>query len=206
MIAAGRNIGKRSWYIAKPTAEELYNLNTKILVFCNNPNMVTKWNRWESKLKISILKKVFLSVLCFCFVLFCFSMLWLLFVLFLGDVGVFLASYTRPHARRLSLFFELDKFLTVDQYLCFVSFPVWAVGRKTEGADCRAEKDWRCNQVKLNSRITELITEPRRSFTHKTLYKNAYLLQATKWSKPKLIALHIPIKPIVSFLCHARRV
>ena len=46
--------------------------------------------------------------------------------------------------------FELDKFLTVDQYLCFVSFPVWAVGRKTEGADCGAEKDWRGNQVKLN--------------------------------------------------------
>ena len=108
MIAAGRNIGKRSWYIAKPTAEELYNLNTKILVFCNNPNMVTTWNRWESKLKISILKKVFLSVLCFCFVLFCFSMLWLLFVSFLGDVGVFLASYTRPHAPRLSLFFCLN--------------------------------------------------------------------------------------------------
>ena len=81
--------------------------------------------------------------------------------------------------------FELDKFLTVDQYLCFVSFPVWAVGRKTEGADWRAEKDWRCNQVKLNSRITELITEPRRSFTHKTLYKNAYLASGHKGVKTK---------------------
>ena len=50
------------------------------------------------QIKMSILYKVFLSVLCFCFVCFVFSMLLLLFVLFLGDVCVILASYSRPYA------------------------------------------------------------------------------------------------------------
>ena len=100
---------------------------------------------------------------------------------------------------------ELDKFLTVDQYLCFVSFPDWAVGRKTEGADCRAEKDWRCNQVKLNSRITELITEPRRSFTHKTLYKNAYLASGHKVVETKAYSASPTDRAYIQFSLSRKR-
>ena len=94
-------------YVAKPNAKELWNLNTKLLVFCNK----SEYGYHKEPVRIQIKNEytrgdVFeCALLLFCFV---FSMLLLLFVLFLGDVGVFLASYTRPHARRLSLFFCLN--------------------------------------------------------------------------------------------------